>query len=59
MVVCAFDVTYHILHRRIRSTRVNPAVITSTGIVAGDPVSEVDDEGVGGGIERVHWCVGW
>ena len=59
MVVRALDAKYHILHQRIRSARVDSAAIVIMIIVVGDLVLEVNDEGVGGGIESVHWWFGW
>ena len=54
VVLLAFDAMNHILKRRIRSTSVATTARVSTKIMAGDFVSEVNDEGVEGAIESVH-----
>ena len=54
VVLLAFDATNHILKQRIRSTSVATTARVSTKIMAGDFVSEVDDESVEGAIESIH-----
>ena len=55
VVVSCLRTTYQILNRRIRSTRVATIAIMITEIMAGDTMTEVDDESVFGFIESVHW----
>ena len=56
VVLLALDATNHILKRRIRSISVTTAAIMSTKIMAGDLVSEVDDESIEGAIKSIRWC---
>ena len=55
IVISGLRTTYQILNRRIRSARVAMIAIVITEIMAGDTVTEVDDESVFGSIESVHW----
>ena len=49
------DVTYHIHKRRIRSPSIAMAEVESVKIVTGDAKAEVNDEGIIGGCQGVHW----
>ena len=55
IIVSCLCTTYQILNRRIRSTRVATIAIVITEIMAGDTMTEVDDESVFGSIKSVHW----
>ena len=55
IVISCLRTTYQILNRRIRSARVAMIAIVITEIMAGDTVTEVDDESVFGSIESVRW----
>ena len=48
------DMKYHILKRRIRSTRVAAADVESAKIVMGDAITEVNDESIVGDSQSVH-----
>ena len=49
------DVTYHVCQRRIRSPSVAMAEVESAKIMTGDAKTEVDDEGIIGRCQGVHW----
>ena len=55
IMVSCLRTTYQILNWRVRSTRVATIAIMITEIMAGDTMTEVDDESVFGSIKSVHW----
>ena len=55
IMVSCLRTTYQILNRRIRSSRVATIAIMITEIMAGDTMTEVNDESVFESIESVHW----
>ena len=55
VVLVVLDTTNDILKRRIRSASVTTTASMSAKIMTGDFVLKVDDEGVEGAIESVHW----